>query len=435
MASENAGHSRNTQRPVDNGSLESTQPETLKCSAAPVRQQEPSTKGTNVTAGAATVFTEVAVLTPDQDNGYYSLEEGHGKGVGGGGGGGDTTPQEGSSVAANMLTSPYCQNRAIAFIMGSPCSDDDDDDDDYDDDDADSLSGSELSDCDDGFDSEGSSEVSDSDGDDSTSDNDVDSEADRLWNSLCRPRDPYNLHHFTAPIGTAPRPIPSTSAAAAALSSDSSPDSSPDRGPPPAGSLALSASPPAPQPAPPPPDSWDDSASASEAEDADGLLSYFSSSSDPYSPWNFQAPVRTQRPRAEPPEQGATPKRRPLSAHQAAAASSPPLYRREEAEDRLDSGFSEPPAPAATLVTSRSCGVYKKVRFREEVEEFPTSSREEEDRRGQWEELARDRCRFWRRCLDVEQSIAHCLEPRHRARVYQRRGAPPPEPAAGHVER
>ncbi|XP_056462027.1 uncharacterized protein LOC130401991 [Gadus chalcogrammus] len=474
MASENAGHSRNTQQAEDNGSLESPQPETLKCSEGPV--QELSIKGANISTGSAAAFGEVAVLTPEQDNGYSSLEEGHvlcqlhtagstaelqveghtaieepetsepamgpsptadrveeeGAGEGtcdiGGSkedGSGDTPPQDGSSAAADTLSSPCCQNRAIAFIMGSPCSDDEDT--------ADSLSGSEASDRDDGFDSEGSSEISESDSEDSNSDNGVDSEADRLWDSLCRPRDPYNLHHFTAPTTTAPWPVPSSGAAV--LSSDSSPDSSPDsslaRGPAPAGSLALSVALPAAQQS----DSWDDSTSASEAEDTEGLLSYFTSSSDPYSPWNFQAPVRTARPRPElltaeggRQETKESLKRPTRSAPQGAAASSPPRYRREEAEDRLDSGFSEPVAPPNPSVTSRSGGVYKKVRFCEEVEEFVTSSREEEDRRGQWEELARDRCRFWRRCLDVEQSIAYCLEPEHRSLVFQHRQAPPAEP-------
>ena len=410
MARENAGHSRNTQQAEDNGSLESPQPETIKCSEVPV--QELSTKGANISAGAVAALSEVAVLTPEQDNGYSSLEEGHvlcqpqtagsaavlqveghaaieqtetsepaegpspaagrmeeeGAGDGtcdvGGSkedGGGDTPPPEGSSASAGTLSSPYCQNRAIAFIMGSPCSDDEDD--------ADSLSGSEVSDRDDGFDSEGSSEISDSDSDDSNSDNAADSEADRLWDSLCRPRDPYNLHHFTALTATAPRPVPSTSATA--VSSDSSPDSSLERGPAPAlaqapapaGSPALSVSPPGPQQS----DSWDDSTSASEAEDTEGLLSYFTSSSDPYSPWNFQASVRTERPRPELPKaEGARQetheslKRPPRSAPQG-AASSPPRYRREEAEDRLDSGFSEPAAPPNPSVASRSGRVYKKV--------------------------------------------------------------------------
>ncbi|KAK0144594.1 Protein phosphatase 1 regulatory subunit 15B [Merluccius polli] len=455
------------QQPVDNGSLESPRPESPKCSDALVLQQEPGTDGANV--------GEV-VLTPDQDNGYSSLEEGHalcqphavkviaeeelrvagdiaivekvtseptegpppaakgmveeGTGedacdVGGSeedGGAGETTTQEGSSAAADLLTSPYCQNRAIAFIMGSPCSEDEDDDNDNED--ADSLLDSEVSDCDDGFDSECSSEISDSDSDDSNSDNRVDSEAERLWNSLCQTQDPYNLRNFTAPMNTAPRPIPSTSAAAAARSSDSSPDSSPDQGSAPPVSLSLSVSPPGLQHL----DSWDDSTSASEAEDGDRLCLWnsFSSSSDPYSLLNFQAPVRTERPLAEVQEEdGCRDKKKslkmpPRSAHQAAAASSPPQYRRDEAEDRLDSGFSEPPArTAATAVTSLR-EVFKKVRFCEEVEEFFTSSREDEDRRGQWEELARDRYRFSRRCRDVEQSIAYCLEPLHRTLMFQR---------------
>lgn len=34
--------------------------------------------------------------------------------------------------------------------------------------------------------------------------------------------------------------------------------------------------------------------------------------------------------------------------------------------------------------------------------------------------MARDRCRFLRRCQEVEQQIAYCLQPQHRLRVYQR---------------
>ncbi|KAG7281588.1 hypothetical protein CRUP_010063 [Coryphaenoides rupestris] len=459
-AGEHAGPSSNTQQPADNGSLESPAPGSPRCSDALVPQREPSPGGSNVGAAVATVFSEVAVLTPDQDNGYSSLEEGHAlcqphtvqviaevelqvaghiaimetdtseptewvspaaegmekEGAGEGscdaggceeeeeeeedGGGAD----EASSATADVLTSPYCRNRAIAFIMGSPCSDDDFDDDD----DADSLSDGEFSD--DGFDSECSSEMSDSDSDDSDSDD----------------GDPYNPLNFTAPMITGPKPIPSTSAAAATAAACSS-DSSPDQGSPPTGSLSLTSSPPAVLH----PDSpWDDSTSASEAEDADSLFLWnsFSSPLDPYSMQNFQAPVRTQRPLPEVQvAEGYQGKKRSLKAshrrgHQEAAASSPPQYQREGAEDRLDSGFSEPlapAAPAAAVVPSQSC-VVKKVRFCEEVEEFLTSSREEEDRRGQWEELARDRCRFGRRCQEVEQSIAYCLEPRHRTLVYCR---------------
>lgn len=58
------------------------------------------------------------------------------------------------------------------------------------------------------------------------------------------------------------------------------------------------------------------------------------------------------------------------------------------------------------------------VRFRDHVDEFFLNG--DEDRRGPWEELARDRCRFLRRCKEVEQTIAYCLQPQHRSQVYYR---------------
>ncbi|XP_067863750.1 uncharacterized protein [Heptranchias perlo] len=78
------------------------------------------------------------------------------------------------------LPRPQCSNKTIAFILGSnPSSDDDDDSED------------EESDWDDdGFDSEGSSELSDSD------------ETGKLWNSLAGSSDPYNLLNFQACIKT-----------------------------------------------------------------------------------------------------------------------------------------------------------------------------------------------------------------------------------------
>lgn len=154
---------------------------------------------------------------------------------------------------------PQCQNKSIAFIMGCPCSDDEDDDDD-----SSSQSeghSSDEDDDDDGFDSEGSSDFSTSSGED-------DPEAELLWASLCRSSDPYDPRNFTARLHTGPAPprIPT---------------------PPP------SCSSPLPLPSPSPADSWDDSTSASEADEADSLWASFSCSSDPYSPLNFQAPLRT----------------------------------------------------------------------------------------------------------------------------------------------
>ncbi|XP_071396596.1 protein phosphatase 1 regulatory subunit 15B-like [Centroberyx affinis] len=477
MPGENAGQSGHKEEPADNGGLQTAQPESLQRSDGSTPDHQPviSISSHLISSGAATACSEVALLTPDQDNGYSSLEEEHShichlfmvkahcegepQQVAESKGGratmkvetegelseeGDSTPvkgmeveerqevmegsdvsssedegeeetptQEGPSVAATVVTTPQCQNKAIAYIMGSPCSDEDDDD---------SQSDGESSEDDDGFDSEGSSELSDSgdedddDSEGSDSDNEADSETERLWSSLCQSRDPYNPRNFTARLhtSTAPRTIP----AAASASPQSTPASSPDQAPSP-----LSCSPASP---PQSYDTWDDSTSASEVDEAESLRLWtsFSSSSDPYSPFNFQAPLRTRAPAEAGPGARARGRGKKTSPRHTAAVS-PPQYRKEEAEERLDSGFSEPLAStvaSSTTSTTLGCVTVKKVRFCEEVEEFFAScGEEEEDRRGPWEELARDRCRFLRRCQEVEQSIAYCLQPRHRNLVYQSR--------------
>lgn len=363
-------------------------------------------------SGAATVVGgEVTLLTPEQDNGYFSLEEeqmGHlhlvkalsqstdGSSavviaeeeeeqtvVGGGSSSAAVDEEEDQCVA---VSSPHCHNKAIAFIMGCPCSDDSQSDEESSDDDDDA-----------GFDSEGSSELSDSadededDEDDaSDSDGEFDSDTERLWSSLCQSQDPYNPRNFTARLHTGRTP-PQAIAAAPPSSAQSSPASSPDVTPLPS-SHDL--------------DIWDDSSSASEVDEAESLrlLNSFSSS-DPYCLFSFQVPLRTRGPRAA----AGTPTPTPLR-HVASA----PEYRKEAAEERLDSGFSE------SLTAARSCRPAKKVRFRDDVEVF-SMEEEEEDRRGPWEELARDRCRFLRRCQEVELSIAYCLQPQHRSLVFSRR--------------
>lgn len=76
---------------------------------------------------------------------------------------------------------------------------------------------------------------------------------------------------------------------------------------------------------------------------------------------------------------------------------------------------------SAVALTPPASSASCQVRFCDHVEEFFAScDEEEEDRRGPWEELARDRCRFLRRCQEVEQSIAYCLQPQHRSMVYRR---------------
>lgn len=334
----------------------------------------------------------MAVLTQDHDHGYSSLEEelirrlkiatvpsanappdiAADDEV--------ETVQSGPEIDVTMSCAPTCQNKAIAFIMGCPCSDDDSQSGDGGDDDGDD---------DDGFDSDCSSELSTwtdkdttsdgegapSDGEGATSESEGapwDDEAERLWRSLCQSRDPYNPQHFTANQHVVPRTNPT------AMSLSSSNSSPPSPSLPSLPSI---------------PDEWEESSSSSEADEAESirLLSSFTSN-DPYDPFNFQATLRT---------------RGPAHCHH---ASSPPEYIQKQIEERLDSGFSEPTRKR------------KKVRFCDDVEEFFAScGEEEEDRRGPWEELARDRCRFLRRCQEVELRISFCLQPQHRSRVWQHR--------------
>uniref|UniRef100_A0A3B4ZTM9 Protein phosphatase 1 regulatory subunit 15B-like n=1 Tax=Stegastes partitus TaxID=144197 RepID=A0A3B4ZTM9_9TELE len=324
--------------------------------------------------------SEVTVLTREQDHGYCSLEEEQLKARSPESSAGmeevcesgeveePQTAQQGGPGGASGPSPPQCQNKAIAFIMGCPCSDDD--------------SSQSDSGGDDGFDSEGSSDLSDSTDDDS--DSEVDLESDRLWSSLCQSQDPYNPQNFTAQLqsGSGPRSIPTSTPPSSA---QSSPASSPTASP------LLPASPPSGL------DVWDDSASASETDEAESLRLWSSfSSSDPYSPFNFQAPLRTRGPADAPhgaqvwgKEASSTPR-------------VPPHHRPASEKETFEDTMFE-------LLGS--------VRFCDHVEEFFTSGGEDEDRRGPWEEFARDRCRFLRRCQEVEQSIAYVLQPQHRRKA------------------
>lgn len=390
---ENTGPTDHKEEPANNGGLHRVQ--NTEGSTA---DHQLNISNHLSSSGAAAACSEVALLTPDQDNGYSSLEEEHfqmchqhmvkapseeqqqeaeptensatdnttemeeesseeeesvSEKVDEEENTQHSTPQDCQSVGETELSTPQCQNKAIAFIMGCPCSDDDDS----------SQSERESSDDDDdGFDSEGSSDLSDSSDEDdeeddeaSDSDSEADSEAERLWSSLCQSVDPYNPQNFTARIQTGrtpPRTIPTPTPPPSA---HSTPDSSPDHTPLPLSSLA--ASPPSSH------DVWDDSTSASEVDEAESLRlwSSFSCSSDPYSPFNFQASLRTRgpveaSPRAKAKKASHTPPRSPAR-H---GAASPPEYSKREAEERLDSGFSETSTSCGSSST-RSCGTTKKV--------------------------------------------------------------------------
>uniref|UniRef100_A0AAY4DZ74 Protein phosphatase 1 regulatory subunit 15A/B C-terminal domain-containing protein n=2 Tax=Denticeps clupeoides TaxID=299321 RepID=A0AAY4DZ74_9TELE len=364
---------------ADKGGLHAARPESL---SNPDRRADG--------ARTATACSEVAVLTPDQDNGYSSLEEEQsGSRVCGmrraceeeeeGGGASvqgapaasvdvPNVPEEGQKRVedspseveeeeedAPTARPPQCQNKAIAYIMGGPGSGESSSDSDFDSEDSSDFS----EDCE-----EDASEDEDGDERDTTA---VDEETERLWNSLCQNHDPYNPCNFTASLCTVAPLAPPQGVPA------SSPLSQADE------------------------DSWgedEEDDGGCEVDEAENLQLWnaFISSADPYSPLNFQAPLRTQKP-----------------PHHTAV----PQYKMNEAEDRLDSGFSED-APLPGWTATRS----KKVRFQEEVEEFYASS--DEDRHGPWEEFARDRCRFQRRVQEVEERISFCLSPAFRRVVYDR---------------
>lgn len=379
--SESAGHCCH-KAASDNGSLHMLRPVSLP------REQElcDQSNGVSLLRGISVgcASSEVVLLTPEQDNGYSSLEEELSNSrlpsmrrageeqlaVGGSGSGreaqqhspieqqpepeSDTqvqqaeevceeskqqedekvgpeqaevsaSPDEQREVAESSQVSP-CRNKAIAYIMGSPCSDDSSSGEDSDED------SNDDEDDDDGFNSEGSSCLSDSDSseeEEEDEDDDYDEESDaeefnaeteRLWNSLCQNRDPYSPRNFTASICTA-RP---SSRAAALESPPASLLSASPLSTSPLSTSPFSASPLSTSPLSGPEGS---SGSGEEADEAESLKLWdsFSCASDPYNPFNFQAPLRTRLP-----PNGSSGK-----------ACSVPRYQREQAEERQDSGFGD----------------------------------------------------------------------------------------------
>ncbi|XP_018614034.1 protein phosphatase 1 regulatory subunit 15B [Scleropages formosus] len=440
MLGESAGPSCHNRQAHDD-STRMARPESFPSLEQPLLELHPTSAG--VVSIVTTCHSEVAVLTPDQDNGYSSLEEEHsnnrlhvvrplclnegsmeasgvteeqaccpdgglnelslpGLGAGGSDRGteesedSDTDSEEGEppsqeepkleteveTQALPFLPTPKCQNKAIAYIMGSPCSEESGTESEGDHD-WDSSGGGD--DDDDGFDSEGASDFSDSedlDDEDSEADSETDAEVERLWSSLCQSGDPYNPCNFTATLCTASKPAPAASACV--LSAEVEYPPSP---------CTLNSPACSPRPLTVEDESEEEISSVLDAESLQ-LWNSFSSLSDPYNPLNFQAPLRTRHSAQGPPSTSSLPQLK-------------------EAEERMDSGFSE-----AVSLSELRCAKLKKVRFVEEVEEFYASS--DEDRRGPWEEFARDRCRFLRRVQETEEVISYCLAPTFRLLIFQR---------------
>lgn len=366
---------------ADHTSLHTARLEFLPNSDCLPSAHDHSTVEHQVSTRAAAACSKVAVLTPDQDNGYSSLEEESANArqfnmkpvcelldldnsaasqAGNHGDGGEEDKSAGNThcervenkekdkeeekaqntepaiVHETPQSTPHCQNKVIAYIMGSPCSDESDMED----------SSVQDSDDDDGFDSDinysDSEDLEDSDDEDEENEEDsesdeLDSESERLWNSMCQNADPYNPRNFTAPIQTAPI---QTSRKLDASAVNSSPVGSPVE---PSSLLCSSPSSPASSLGGTQKDIESSEEACSSMDEAESLRLWnsFSCSSDPYSPLNFQASIRTRQPARH-----RCKKESPVE---------PLLYRKDEAEERMDSGFSE----AASVQGLGSAGVVR----------------------------------------------------------------------------
>ncbi|KAJ6659865.1 hypothetical protein lerEdw1_018321 [Lerista edwardsae] len=259
-----------------------------------------------------------------------------------------------------VVARPVCTNKLIDYILGGACSGEESEGEEED------WDGEED---DDGFDSEGSLSESDT-----SSQN---GESTHLWNSFCT-SDPYNPQNFTAATQTAGNAFEKEplDAHEAEVVSDSSSwtESSGEE------------------------DEWE-SGSLDESENLK-LWNSFCNLEDPYNPFNFKAQFQTAEKKGK---------------HDFKGLSGILLSCRVHVHDNHEAEVTE---NVRRGISSREKSPKKKVTFLEEVTEYYVSF--EEDRKGPWEELARDGCRFHKRIQETEDAIGYCLTLEHRQRILKR---------------
>ncbi|NXR06627.1 PR15B phosphatase, partial [Semnornis frantzii] len=281
---------------------------------------------------------------------------------------------EDSEIEQNLPVSarPACANKLIDYIIGGVSSGEEeesaDDEEDWDDDD--------------GFDSQGLPSDSDA--------GSQDGERLNLWNSFYS-LDPYNPQNFTATIQTS--------------SSDPGKDMSDVEEEEEEDCSWVDESSGSSQSSSEEEDEWDCS-SVDEAESLK-LWNSFCTSDDPYNPLNFKAAFQA----AEKKGKGA--ERQSLVSSERGHLTVCRLQL-----EKHNSGLTD--LVQLGLRSGEKCASTKrkKVTFHEQVTEYYISS--EEDRKGPWEELARDSCRFQKRIQETEEAIGYCFTTEHRQRVFHR---------------
>ncbi|XP_062451006.1 protein phosphatase 1 regulatory subunit 15B [Rhea pennata] len=273
-------------------------------------------------------------------------------------------------------TRPACANKLIDYIIGGPSSGEEsaDDEEDWDDDD--------------GFDSEGL--LSDSDA------GSQHGERLHLWNSFYS-LDPYNPQNFTATIHTASSDLEKDMH----CGSDTEEEEEED--------LWAEESSGSPDPSSEEDDEWECS-SVDEAENLK-LWNSFCTSDDPYNPLNFKAPFQTAERKGK---SGLKGTERPALVTSEGSHLTVCLVQLEKQNCGITDSVQQ------GILSGEKCGSSKrkKVTFLEKVTEYYISS--EEDRKGPWEELARDGCRFQKRIQETEDAIGYCLTIEHRRKVFNR---------------